>query len=79
MNEVNWLKAAAGSPEVPEEIDVTSEVMRTLRGRRAPQPTTMPMWFGIALASWGLAIASIVVAQQAVSAWQDPLVLLLRF
>ncbi len=78
MNELDWLRSAAGSPQPPPAIDVTDDVMRTLREQHAPQSTN-PMLLGVALASWGLAIASVIVAQQAVSAWQDPLAVLLRF
>jgi len=79
MNELDWLRSAAGSPQSPPSIDVTADVMRTLREQRAPQSSMTPMLLGIALASWGLAIASVIVAQQAVSALQDPLAVLLRF
>jgi hypothetical protein len=77
MDELKWLQDAAGQPLAPPEIDVTSAVMRTLRERRSA-PTAVPMLFAVALASWMLAGAVVLVAYHAVSAWQDPLADLLR-
>ena len=77
MDELNWLRTAAGQLPTPPSIDVTEDVLRTLREQKSPQST--PMLLAIALTSWGLAIASLVIAQQAVASWQDPLAALLRF
>jgi len=78
MDELKWLKGAVGRmPAAPPSIDVTQDVMRTLREREAPQPLSMLL--GVAIAGCSFAAVSIVFAQQAVAAWHDPLGDLLRF
>jgi hypothetical protein len=78
MDELKWLESAAGRMSAPPpSIDVTHDVMRTLREREAPQPVSMLL--GVAIAGCSFAVISIVFAQQAVAAWHDPLGDLLRF
>lgn len=77
MDELKWLQGAAPPPPPVPNIDVTAEVMRTLRQRRQP-PSSAPMLCAVAVASWLLAGATVLVAHQAVSAWQNPLADLLR-
>jgi hypothetical protein len=77
-NELKWLQSVAAEPiAAPPDVDVTADVMRTLRQRRSAPATHMLL--AVALASWALAAVSVVMAQQAISAWQDPLANLLRF
>jgi hypothetical protein len=77
MDEIKWLQDAAGQSPAPPRIDVTDSVMRTLKQHQPAQP--MAMLLGVAVAGWAIAVVAIVFAQQAVSAWQNPLGDLIRF
>jgi hypothetical protein len=76
MDELKWLQSAAGQTPAPPEVDVADDVMRTLSQQRSAAST--PMLLAVALASWALAGVAVLIAQQAVAAWQDPLSDLLR-
>jgi len=81
MNELNWLKDAVPNP-IPPDIDVTDDVMRTIRTRQSEPSAALfspRLLLGVALASWALAGVAVLIAQQAVSAFQNPLGDLLRF
>jgi hypothetical protein len=76
MDEIERLRryAAQSAPAGPVDIDVTGDVMATLRrrGSRPPASTTRTVLTAVA-ASWLLAIGIGFFAQQALSDMQDPL------
>jgi hypothetical protein len=80
MDEIDWLQTNVKIAAAPQ-LDVAGRVMQTLRASESaassPPPQTR-MWIAIALASWAFAAVSVLVAQQAIWAWQDPLGDLLR-
>jgi hypothetical protein len=76
MDEIEKLRqyAARSAPTKSVDIDVTADVMATIRHRRSqPQPATTRTVFMAVAASWLVALGIGYVAQQALSDMQDPL------
>ena len=76
MDEIERLRqyAARSQPAGPLDIDVTADVMATLRRRRYEQPaSTTPTVFLAVAASWLIAIGIGFFAQQSLADVQDPM------
>ena len=77
MDEIERLRqyAARSQPAGPPDIDVTADVMATLRRRRYQQPaaSTTPTVFLAVAASWLIAIGIGFFAQQSLADVQDPM------
>jgi hypothetical protein len=75
MDEIERLRqyAARSQPAGPLDIDVTADVMATLRRRNEPVASTPPTIFFAVAASWLIAIGIGFFAQQSLADVQDPM------
>lgn len=76
MDEIERLRqyAARSAPADVSKIDVTSDVMATIRNRRSvPESSTTRTVFMAVAASWLVALSIGYFAQQALSDVQDPM------
>ena len=76
MDEIDMLRKYAARTEsaAPPDVDVTAEVMASIRRTAERRPaTSMRTVYAAVAASWLIAIGVGFFAQQALSDWQDPM------